>query len=105
MVLARSGWMMWPVLGLRPDSLTVIIMALESTTASIVKMLESHVELHALKETSDCKEALPTVDVWRSATITSGAQCVMIFLVPVKQWWCADSWDSPTKVSLVSIRD
>ena len=82
MVLARSGWMMWPVLGLRPDSLTVLTLVLESTTASIVKMLESHVlELlaqHALKETSDYKEALPTVDVWRSATITSGAQCVMI---------------------------
>ena len=79
MVLARSGWMMWPVLGLRPDSLTVLTLVLESTTASIVKMLESHVELHALKkEASDYKEALPTVDVWRSATITSGAQCVTI---------------------------
>ena len=78
MVSARSGWMMWPVLGLRPDSLTVLTLVLEFTTASILKMLESHVTLHALKETSDYKEALPTVDVWRSATITSGAQCVMI---------------------------
>ena len=79
MVLARSGWMMWPVLGLRPDLLTVLTLVLESTTAVIVKMLESHVKLHALKkETSDYKEALTTVDVWRSATITSGAQCVMI---------------------------
>ena len=82
MVLARSGWMMWPVLGLRLDSLTVIIMALGSTIVVTLKMLESHVKAllvaHALKETSDCKEALPTVDVWRSATITSGAQCVMI---------------------------
>jgi hypothetical protein len=34
-------------------------------------------ELLAPKEPSDFKEALPLVDVWRSATTTNGAQCVM----------------------------
>ena len=31
----------------------------------------------ALKEPSDFKEAIPLVDVWRSATTMLGAQCVM----------------------------
>ena len=33
-------WIMWPVLEMRPDSLTAPIMALASTTVSILKMLE-----------------------------------------------------------------
>ena len=36
------------------------------------------VKYHAvLKETSDFKEAIPLRDVWRSATMVPGAQCVM----------------------------
>ena len=33
-------WIMWAVLELRPDSLTAPIMALVSTTVSMLKMLE-----------------------------------------------------------------
>ena len=33
-------WMMWPVMELRPDSSTAPIVALASTTVSILKMLE-----------------------------------------------------------------
>ena len=32
----------------------------------------------ALKDRSDCKEAQILVDVWKSATSMSGAQCVLI---------------------------
>jgi hypothetical protein len=80
------------------------------TTVCIVKMLESGVKQvygilannyplfflifqDALKVTSDCKEALPTVDVWRSATTMSGAQCVMTSGVLLMLKWHADSWD------------
>ena len=46
-----------------------------------------------LKEPSDSKEALPLVDVWRSATTMSGALCVTTSGVPLMPWWPADSWD------------
>ena len=45
-----------------------------------------------LKEPSDCKEALPQEDVWRSATITSGAQCVMTSGVLLMLELLANSW-------------
>ena len=73
-----SGWIMSNVMALSPDSLTVLLVHLDPTTVITVTMLElSVLEPPALKETSDFKEALPLVDVWRSATIISGAQCVM----------------------------
>ena len=34
------------------------------------------------------------MDVWRSATTTSGAQCVMTFGALLMPMWSADSWDS-----------
>ena len=60
---------------MRVDSSTVPIWLLGLTTVAIARMLESTVD--APKEPSDLKEALPLVDVWRSATMQSGAQCVM----------------------------
>jgi hypothetical protein len=45
-------------------------------------------------EPSDLKEALPGVDVWRSATAISGAQCVMTSGVYKMPKWSAGSWDS-----------
>ena len=36
----------------------------------------------APKELSDCKEAMPLWDVWRSATTMSGAQCAITTLIP-----------------------
>ena len=44
-------------------------------------------------ETSDSKEALPIVDVWRSVTMISGAQCVMTSGMLLMLEWSADSWD------------
>ena len=38
-------WIMWAVLELRPDSLNALIVALASTTVSILKMLEFLVKL------------------------------------------------------------
>ena len=36
----------------------------------------------------------PSVDVWRSATTMSGAQCVMTCGVLLMLMWSVDSWDS-----------
>ena len=36
----RSGWIMFSVLELRPDSLTVLLIQLEITTVPMLKMLE-----------------------------------------------------------------
>jgi len=52
----------------------------------------------ALKEPSDCKEALPLRDVWRSATGMSGAQCVTTSGALLMLKWPADSWDSQALV-------
>ena len=69
------------VLEMRGDSLTVLLIHLGTITVTMLKMLEcsakKEVSPLVLKETSDCKEALPLGDVWRSVTTTSGAQCVM----------------------------
>ena len=47
----------------------------------------------APKEPSDFKEAMLLVDVWKSATTISGAQCVMtIGMLPMLKW-SVDSWD------------
>ena len=42
-------WIMWAVLELRPDSLTAPVMALVSTTVSMLKMLVLHVNLDLLQ--------------------------------------------------------
>jgi hypothetical protein len=49
--------------------------------------------VHAPKEPSDFKEVLPPVDVWRSATTTNGAQCVMTSGMLQMLKWLVDSWD------------
>ena len=46
-----------------------------------LKMLECGVRellVLVMKETSDLEEAMLLEDVWKSATTTSGAQCVII---------------------------
>ena len=43
------------------------------------------------KELSDCKETQPLVDVWKSATTMSGAQCVMIYGDLLMLKWHADN--------------
>jgi len=45
------------------------------------------------KEPSDFREALPVVDVLRSATTMCGAQCVMISGVLLMHEWPADNSD------------
>ena len=55
----------------------------------------------ALKEPSDCKEALPLRDVWRSATAMSGGQCAITTLIPgITQMLesSACSWDYQVQV-------
>ena len=93
MVLARSGWMMSGVLELRSDSSIVLLMHWVATTVDTLKMLESGAleRLHALKEPSDFKGALPPMDVWKSATTMSGGRFVMICGVPVMPKLPADS--------------
>ena len=93
MVLGEFGCQMSGVVELRPDSLPALVLVLESILAHTSKMLECCVS-HALKEPSDSKEALPRVDVWRSATAIPGAQCVMTYGVLLMLMWSADSWDS-----------
>jgi len=51
-----------------------------------------------LKGTSDCKEALPLRDVWRSATTMSGGQCAMTDGMMWMPELPADNWDSLTLV-------
>ena len=57
--------------------------------------------LHALGELSDCKEALPEGDAWRSATTMPGAQCVTTSGALQMLKWSVDSWDSVQLVSSV----
>ena len=80
-------------MGMRPDSLTALSQHLEPPTAHMLKMLERVVPL-ATKEPSDSKEALPLVDVWRSAITMSGGQCVMTSGVEVMLWLLAGSLGS-----------
>ena len=59
---------------------TALLVPLECTTARTLKMPESCVRavpVLAVRETSDFKEAMLRVDVWKSATTISGAQCAM----------------------------
>ena len=72
------------------------------TTVTILTMLVSAVWitplLSALKETSDFKEATALMDVWKSATTTSGGQCVIYpgaILMLVSH---AGNWDLTTLV-------
>jgi hypothetical protein len=44
------------------------------------------------------EEALPLVDVWRSATTTNGAQCVTTSGVLIMLKWLVDSWDLAPQV-------
>ena len=46
---------------------------------------------------------MPLVDVWRSATTMSGAQCVMTSGVHLMLKWPADSWDYPPLEPLPSL--
>ena len=57
----------------------------------------------APKEPSDLKEAMPLVDVWRSATMISGAQCVMTIGMLQMLKWSVDSWDLNPWVSACTI--
>ena len=84
---------MFNVMGMRPDSLTALFQHLEPPTAHMLKMLESIVPL-APKEPSNFKEAMPLVDVWKSATTISGGQCVMTSGVEVMLWLLAGSLGS-----------
>jgi len=56
----------------------------------------------ALKEPSDCKEAMPLKDVWRSVSEIFGAQCVMTPLPLLMLKWSAGSWDSLLLVSVLN---
>ena len=73
---------------------------LEITIVCIQMMLESDALelLFALKEPSDFKEALQLVDVWRSATTISGAQCVMISGVLLMLELHVYNWDYQVQV-------
>ena len=111
---------MLPALALRTDSSSAGTVASECTTVCTVKMLESDVQvmvvcirhpnnfftdsflmtkvLHAPKEPSDCKEALPLRDVWRSATAMPGAQCAMTSGALLMPKLPAGSWDLAQQV-------
>ena len=82
--------------------MTVLLSHWAPTTVDISKMLESGVVQFqlALKEPSDSKEAQPLLDVLRSVTTMSGAQCVMTCGVLLMPKWLADSWDSAPLVSM-----
>ena len=43
-------------------------------------------------------------DVWRSALMRSGEQCVMIFSLQLMPTWHVDNWDTPNTVSLLVLR-
>ena len=92
MVLGEYGYQMSGVVELRPDSLPALVLVLESILAHTLKMLECCVS-PAPKDPSDFKEALPPLDVWRSATIIPGAQCVMTSGILLMLKWFVDNWD------------
>ena len=74
--MVKYGLTMCFVLELRRGLTTALILVMEFTTVTILKMPE--LTVRALKEQSDFKEALPLVDVWRFGATAPGAQCVMI---------------------------
>ena len=92
LALVRSGCLMSSAVELRPGSLTVLILVLEFIVVPTVKMLGRGVSL-APKEPSDFVEAMPLVDVWRSATTMTGAECVVMGGTTMMLKWHADSWD------------
>ena len=93
---------MFIVVALSPDSLTVLQVQLEPYSVVTGMMLElSVMEPPALKELSDFKEALPLVDVWRSATTISGERCVMTCGTAVMLKWHVDSLDFLQMVRIV----
>ena len=66
------------VLGLNPDSLTVLLVHWALTTALVLEWNAVNPSALASRGTSDFKEVLLIVQVvWRSATTMSGVQCVM----------------------------
>ena len=97
MELVRSGWTTSGVWELRPDLLTVLLILWVTITVLTVKMLGFGVEklsLLVLKEPSDFnKVQLLLKAVLRSATTTSGGQCVMTYGILLMLKWFADNWD------------
>lgn len=79
--------MMLSVLEMRPGSLTALQAHLELTIVDPLTLLLEWPVLQLIvpKEPSDCKVVILPKGVWRSATITFGAQCAMtcgIMLMP-----------------------
>ena len=113
MVLDRSGWTMFSVMELRPDSLTVLIFQLELTTVTTLKMLESDVSIQVklsnfmivianilsiqqlgfvVRVTSDSKEVpLLSKDVLKFVITISGGLYVMISGEFLMLKLCADN--------------
>ena len=57
----------------------------------------------ALKETSDFKEAVTLMDVWKSAMIMSGGQCVMTHGAHLMLKLSVESWGILPLVSMIII--
>ena len=97
MVLVESGCLMSDVLELRPASPAALMLVLVCTPVHMTKMLELVAPFVHFKEPSDFVEALfqtQVMDVWRSATTTSGAQCAITYGVLQMLLWSVDSWGS-----------
>ena len=96
MALVRYGWMILPVVEVRPDLSTARQIRWGHTTVGTVKMsvLAAREPVpRAHKGPSDFKEAPQHRDVWRSATTMSGARCVMTFGELQMLEWLAGSSD------------
>lgn len=93
MVITSSGWTTSSVVEVRLRSLPVLLVQLELTTVSTLKMLESDALEHPLDAPLDQLGllVLPTQDALKSATIAFGEQCVMTTLALWMQGYFADS--------------
>ena len=105
MALVRSGWLIFPVVEVRPDLSTARQIRWGHTTVGTVKMsvlAARELVPRAPKEPSDSKEAPQHRDVWRSATTISGARCVMTCGELQMLTWLVGSLDIKEQVGGIS---
>ena len=94
MGLVKYGWIMCSAVVASLSCLTVVLIHWEATTVIILMTpVCSALGVLAPMVTSDFKAAMPLVDVWRSASTTSGAQCAMTSGVLQMHKLFVGSWD------------
>ena len=94
--MGRYCWMICNAVEVRHHCCSVLIMEWGTTTVDIMRMLVSCASV--LLEMYVLLEEMPHQEEWRSATMASGAQCVMTFGTRMMLELSADNLDSHSQV-------